>query len=89
MHTWEFISLVAALMAMNAFAIDIMLPAMGVIADHYKIVGNGQQWLIYSYILGFGVPQLFFGPITDKYGRRNLLKDMYGCVCSFSHFYAC
>ena len=74
MHTWEFISLVAALMAMNAFAIDIMLPAMGVIADHYKIVGNGQQWLIYSYILGFGVPQLFFGPITDKYGRRNLLK---------------
>ena len=74
MHTWEFISLVAALMAMNAFAIDIMLPAMGVIAEHYKIEGNGQQWLIYSYILGFGVPQLFFGPITDKYGRRNLLK---------------
>ena len=74
MHTWEFIFLVAALMAMNAFAIDIMLPAMGVIADHYKIVGNGQQWLIYSFILGFGVPQLFFGPITDKYGRRNLLK---------------
>ena len=74
MHTWEFISLVAALMAMNAFAIDIMLPAMGVIAENYKIEGNGQQWLIYSYILGFGVPQLFFGPITDKYGRRNLLK---------------
>lgn len=74
MHTWEFISIVAALMAMNAFAIDIMLPAMGVIAEHYKIVGNGQQWLIYSYILGFGVPQLFFGPITDKYGRRSLLK---------------
>ena len=43
MHTWEFISLVAALMAMNAFAIDIMLPAMGVIAEHYKIEGNGQQ----------------------------------------------
>ena len=74
MHTWEFISIVAALMAMNALAIDIMLPAMGLIAEHYKIVGNGQQWLIYSYILGFGVPQLFFGPITDKYGRRSLLK---------------
>ncbi len=97
MHIWEFISLIAALMAMNAFAIDIMLPAMGVIADHYKVVGNNQQWLIYSYILGFGVPQLFFGPITDKYGRRNLLKlcmaayifFAFLCMFTFSFYFLC
>jgi len=74
MPLWEFVCMVAALMALNAFAIDIMLPAMGVIADYYQISGNEQQWLLYSYMIGFGVPQLFFGPITDRFGRRTLLR---------------
>lgn len=73
MPLWEFVCMVAALMALNAFAIDIMLPAMGVIADYYQVEGNQQQWLLYSYMVGFGVPQLFFGPITDRFGRKTLL----------------
>jgi len=73
MPLWEFVGLIAALMALNAFAIDIMLPAMGVIADYYHVTGNQQQWLVYSYMIGFGVPQIFFGPITDRFGRRKLL----------------
>ena len=74
MPLWEFVGLIAALMALNAFAIDIMLPAMGVIADYYHVTGNQQQWLVYSYMIGFGVPQIFFGPITDRFGRRTLLS---------------
>lgn len=75
--------MVAALMALNAFAIDIMLPAMGVIADYYQIEGNQQQWLLYSYMVGFGVPQLFFGPITDRFGRKNLLRL---CIAAYVVF---
>jgi len=75
--------MVAALMALNAFAIDIMLPAMGVIADYYEVGGNQQQWLLYSYIVGFGVPQLFFGPITDRFGRRTLLRI---CIIAYVIF---
>lgn len=74
MPLWEFVCMVASMMALNAFAIDIMLPAMGVIADYYQIEGNQQQWLLYSYMIGFGVPQLFFGPITDRFGRKTLLR---------------
>lgn len=75
MPLWEFVCMVASMMALNAFAIDIMLPAMGVIGDYYQLSNpNDQQWILYSYIIGFGVPQLFFGPITDRFGRRNLLK---------------
>ena len=66
--------MVAALMALNAFAIDIMLPAMGVIADYYQVTGNQQQWLLYSFMIGFSAPQLIFGPITDRFGRRKLLR---------------
>jgi len=32
---WEFVSLVAALMALNALAIDIMLPGLGQIGEYY------------------------------------------------------
>lgn len=94
MPLWEFVCMVAALMALNAFAIDIMLPAMGIIADYYQITGNQQQWLLYSYMIGFGVPQLFFGPITDRYGRRTLLRlciiayVVFGFMCmATSSFY--
>jgi len=83
MPLWEFVCMVAALMALNAFAIDIMLPAMGVIADYYQISGNEQQWLLYSYMIGFGVPQLFFGPITDRFGRRALLRV---CIAAYVIF---
>ncbi len=75
--------MVASMMALNAFAIDIMLPAMGVIADYYQVEGNQQQWLLYSYIIGFGVPQLFFGPITDRFGRRTLLRI---CIAAYVVF---
>jgi len=70
-------------MALNAFAIDIMLPAMGVIADYYQVGGNQQQWLLYSYMVGFGFPQLFFGPITDRFGRRTLLRI---CIAAYIVF---
>lgn len=76
--------MVASLMALNAFAIDIMLPAMGVIADYYQVEGNQQQWLLYSYMIGFGVPQLFFGPITDRFGRKTLLRICIGAYVIFA-----
>ncbi len=72
---WEFVSLVAALMALNALAIDIMLPGLGQIGEYYALTEpNDQQLIIFSYIIGFGVPQLFFGPLSDRFGRKSLLK---------------
>ena len=75
--------MVAALMALNAFAIDIMLPGMGVIADYYQVTGNQQQWLLYSFMIGFSAPQLIFGPITDRFGRRTLLRI---CIAAYVVF---
>ena len=52
----EFVSLIAALMAVNALAIDSMLPALPAIARSLGIAsGNEQQWIITAYLLGFGV----------------------------------
>lgn len=71
---WEFIAMMAALLAVNAFAIDSMLPALGAIAGHYQIShANDQQLIIFVFVLGFGFPQLVFGPLSDRYGRKGLL----------------
>ena len=72
---WEFVSMVAALISLNALAIDIMLPGLGQISDYYNLAEpNDQQLIVFSYIIGFGAPQLLFGPVSDRFGRKGLLK---------------
>lgn len=74
MPQWELVIMVAGLMSLNALAIDIMLPALSNISEHYSLVrANDQQLVIFAYIAGFGAPQLIFGPISDRYGRKGLL----------------
>jgi DHA1 family bicyclomycin/chloramphenicol resistance-like MFS transporter len=70
----EFIALVAALMASNAMAIDAMLPALPAIGESLNVVEDNQrQLVITAYLLGFGVAQLFWGPLADRFGRKRLL----------------
>ena len=68
---WEFITLAAALMALNALAIDIMLPGLQQIGASLGVENeNHRQYVITAYIAGFGIAQLAFGPLSDRFGRR-------------------
>jgi len=70
----EFIGFIAATMALNAMAIDIMLPALGHVAEAFTLAAdNDRQLVIVTYVMGFGIAQLVFGPLTDRYGRRGVL----------------
>lgn len=70
----EFVAIIAMIMALNAMAIDVMLPALPAIGDALKIEEeNNRQLILLSYLIGFGGAQLFFGPITDAFGRRKIL----------------
>lgn len=70
----EFIAILAGLMALNALAIDIMLPAFpNIAADLTLSDPNHAQFVILSYVVGFGGAQLVFGPISDRFGRRKPL----------------
>lgn len=86
----EFIALVAALIAINAFAIDIMLPGLQDIgASLGEADENRRQLVIPAYMLGFGVLQLVFGPLADRFGRRKPL--LFGlavyCLAALSAFF--
>lgn len=70
----EFIALIAALMAINALAIDIMLPALAEIGTSLNVMTeNHYQYVISVYLFGFAVSQLFYGPISDRFGRKKPL----------------
>ena len=67
----EFVALVAALMAVDALAIDIMLPALPNMGDALMVANaNDRSLVLTAFLLGFGLPQLVFGPLTDRFGRR-------------------
>lgn len=78
----EFIVLVASLVAVNAFAIDIMLPGLQQIgASLGEPDPNRRQLVIPAYLLGFGLLQLVFGPLSDRFGRRGPLLVGLGIYC--------
>ncbi|UII75300.1 multidrug effflux MFS transporter [Flagellimonas sp. HMM57] len=68
---FEFIALMAALMSIVALSIDALLPAIPNIGEAIKSTdATDNQMLITMIFLGLGVGQLFFGPLSDCYGRK-------------------
>ena len=81
----ELVALVAMLMALNALAIDSMLPALPAIGDALGFAdANDRQWVITAYLLGFGFAQIIYGPLSDRYGRRPVLFLGIGIYVAFS-----
>jgi len=70
----EFVVLAAAIMACQAIAVDTMLPALPAIARDLGVTeANRTQWVITTYIAGVGIGQLFWGLLSDRFGRRRVL----------------
>ena len=67
----EFVAITAALMAIEAVALDIMLPALPDIGTAFRVADpNDRSLVLTSFLLGFGLPQIVFGPLSDSVGRR-------------------
>ena len=70
----ETVALIAALMGLTALAIDTMLPALPAIGDSFGLVeANELQLVVFSYMVGFGIAQIVYGPLSDVWGRRPLV----------------
>ena len=71
---FEFVGLIASLIALGALGVDAMLPALPAMAVSYGVQNpNSLQWLIAAYFLGTGVGQLIFGSLSDWLGRKRVL----------------
>ena len=69
----ELIWLMALLMALQAFGIDAMLPALDDMALALNVQGNDRQFIIGVYLLTAGMGALIPGALADRFGRRPVL----------------
>lgn len=70
----EFVALMAALMSLNALAIDAMVPALPAIGHALGVLEENQRQLVVSlYVFGFGTTQIVYGPLSDRFGRKPVL----------------
>ncbi len=66
-----FVALIASLGALNAFSTDIVIPALGLIAEDLDLADpNRRQWVVFAVFAGMAVSQILLGPIADAWGRR-------------------
>ncbi|XCD89638.1 multidrug effflux MFS transporter [Candidatus Liberibacter asiaticus] len=75
----EFVIVIAMLMAINSLGIDIILPCLPKISDSLHLSNeNYGQHLISFYLIGYGIAQIFYGPLSDRFGRKIVM--MFGLV---------
>jgi MFS transporter, DHA1 family, multidrug resistance protein len=81
----ETVALLAGLMALNAFAIDAMIPALPEIGSELGVAAeNDRQLVVVAYFLGFGLGQIFWGPLADRFGRKPILAAGVALYAAFA-----
>ncbi len=84
----EFVALIALTMALVAFAINMILPALQQIGKDLALGDPNDVQLIVSLLyLGLAIGQLLFGPLSDSIGRKpsmlfGLIVFATGCLIS-------
>lgn len=84
------ILLLASLTAFGPLSIDMYLPAFPAIAENLNVPLSSVQMSLASFFIGLATGQIFYGPITDRFGRKKPLYVGLGIyalaslVCAFT-----
>ena len=89
--TREMTAMLAALMGLNSFAIDAMIPALPAIGRSLHVLSeNERQLVVIAYFMGFASTQLIWGPLADRFGRKPVLAagitlyGLFALLCAFA-----
>jgi DHA1 family bicyclomycin/chloramphenicol resistance-like MFS transporter len=70
----SFIGLMAMLMSLSALSIDAMLPALSQIGHSFSVTDpNKTQFVVSALFLGMAMGLLFYGPLSDSFGRKKAI----------------
>ncbi|TNF67237.1 MAG: Bcr/CflA family efflux MFS transporter [Gammaproteobacteria bacterium] len=67
------VGLIACVMIIGQLGIDIYIPAMPEMRAYFSTSTHIIQLTLTYYLIGYGVGQLLFGPISDYFGRKPIL----------------
>lgn len=65
--------ILVAVSAIGPLALNIFMPSMPGLQVTFGVSYGTVQLTLTLYLIGLGVCQLFYGPLSDRYGRRPLL----------------
>ena len=68
-----YIALLVALGSFGPLTMSIYTPVMPSVGNDLGAAADNVQLTLTTYMLGFAVGQLFYGPLSDRYGRRPVL----------------
>lgn len=70
----EFVAVCALTIAVALLGVDIMISGILLIGEDFGVGDeNSRQWLISAYLIPFGIGQLFFGNLSDSFGRKPII----------------
>lgn len=87
----EFIALMALTMSTVAMSTDAVLPALSMIGQELGADDNQRQLVIGALFLGLASSQVFFGPVSDRLGRKPVIIfgfAVFGLGCLISIYAA-
>ena len=72
-HSFGFTLLLALISGVSSLGVDMGLPAMPVIEQHFSLLDGRGSLTLSVFLAGFAMTPLFGGPLSDRYGRRPVL----------------
>ena len=79
--TFALTALLAALTAVGPLTTDMYLPSLPDIAHRLDASTAQVQLTISSYLIGFAVGQIVYGPVSDRHGRKPVLIAAVALYC--------
>lgn len=63
-------AVLVAMTALGPMTLNIIGPTMPGLQDLFGVSYQAAQSMVYMYLFAFATAQLFYGPLSDRYGRR-------------------
>jgi DHA1 family bicyclomycin/chloramphenicol resistance-like MFS transporter len=67
---WGIVILLGALTALGAVSVDMYLPSLPAIGRDFHAPSGAAQATLASFFTGLAIGQFFYGPASDRWGRR-------------------
>lgn len=89
-HRLELLVILGLLQAIAPVSIDMYLPAMPQLEEVFHASASAVESTMVTFLIGFALGQLLYGPITDRFGRKPPLYFSLGlfaissALCAFS-----